>query len=73
MATDRLPSEIQKDPMSQVSLPAWLEPQRPRLAELVRDRMEQLGRDVVPMLSSASEQILSGVGSILKLILDSDL
>ena len=66
---NRLPSEIQQDPLNQVHLPAWLEPQRPRLAELARDRMEQLGRNVVPMLSNASEEILSGVGSILKLIL----
>jgi predicted PurR-regulated permease PerM len=66
---NRLPTEIQQDPLSQVHLPAWLEPQRPRLAQIARDRIEQIGLDVVPMLSNASEHILSGVGSVLKLIL----
>jgi predicted PurR-regulated permease PerM len=66
---NRLPAAMQQDPLSRVPLPVWLEPARPRLDQFLRDRMQQFDQDVLPMLSNAGEQILSGIGSILSLIL----
>jgi predicted PurR-regulated permease PerM len=65
----RLPSEIQRDPLGHVQLPAWLEPARPRLDQFAREQMARFAQDVLPMLSSAGEQVLSGIGSVLRLIL----
>jgi predicted PurR-regulated permease PerM len=65
----RLPAEIQQDPLGRVHLPLWLEPVRPRLDQFVRDRMEQFDESVLPMLSSAGEEVLSGIGSVLSLVL----
>jgi predicted PurR-regulated permease PerM len=65
----RLPSAIQGDPLAQVPVPAWLEGQREQVNTFVRERMEQLSQNVVPMLSAAGEQVLLGLGSILSLIL----
>jgi predicted PurR-regulated permease PerM len=66
---NRLPSQIQEDPLARVPLPGWLEPARPRLDQFVRDRMQQFSQDVLPMLSSAGEHVLSGIGTVLSLIL----
>ncbi len=66
---NRLPSQIQQDPLGRLALPGWLEPVRPRLDQFVRERMQQFGQDVLPMLSSAGEQVLSGIGTVLSLIL----
>ena len=66
----RLPDAIdQQDPLSRLPLPGWLEVIRPRLAEVVHSRVEELGRDVLPMLSRAGSRILSGIGNVLSLIL----
>jgi predicted PurR-regulated permease PerM len=65
----RLPAEIQQDPLGRAPLPGWLEQVRPRLDQFVRDRMQQFDQDVLPMLSTAGEQILSGIGTVLSLIL----
>src|SRR5271170_4863185 len=65
----RIPAEIQQDPLGRVHLPAWLEPIRPRLDQLLRDRLEQFNQDVLPMLTSAGEQLLTGIGNILSLVL----
>src|SRR5580658_9251911 len=64
----RLPAEIQQDPLGRVHLPLWLEPIRPRLNQFVRDRVNQFDESVLPMLSSAGEEVLSGIGSLLSLI-----
>jgi predicted PurR-regulated permease PerM len=65
----KLPAEIQRDPLGHVPLPAWLEPARPRLDQFLRDRLEQFAQDVLPVLSSAGEQVLTGIGNVLRLIL----
>ena len=67
--TSRLPAQIQQDPLGGVALPAWLEPARPRVAQIIRDRMQQFGQNVLPMLGSAGNEVLSGIGSLLSLIL----
>jgi predicted PurR-regulated permease PerM len=65
----KLPAAIQEDPLSRLPLPAWLEAGRPRLNQAIRDRMEELDKDVLPMLSSAGGQIVSGIGNVLSVIL----
>ncbi len=66
---NRLPAAMQQDPLSHVPLPGWLEPARPRLDQFLRDRTQQFEQDVLPMLSSAGEQVLSGIGTVLSMIL----
>jgi predicted PurR-regulated permease PerM len=66
---NKLPANIQQDPLGRVHLPNWLEPARPRLAQAIRDRMQQFDQNVLPMLTTAGGQLLSGIGSALSLIL----
>jgi predicted PurR-regulated permease PerM len=65
----RLPAAIQQDPLAHLPLPSWLEQVRPRLTEILRARMQELDQSVLPMLSSAGEHILSGLGNLASLIL----
>jgi predicted PurR-regulated permease PerM len=65
----RLPSAIQQDPLAQLPLPSWLEQIRPDLTVILRARMLELGQSVLPMLSSAGAQLLSGLGNLFALIL----
>lgn len=66
----RLPDTIQQQsPLSHVPLPAWLEPARPKLTSLIQDRVKELDQDVLPLLSSAGEHILNGLGSLFSLVL----
>jgi len=65
----RLPAAIQQDPLAHLPLPIWLEEMRPRLTEILRERMQELGQSVLPILSSAGQQILSGLGNLFSLIL----
>ncbi len=66
---NKLPAAIQGDPLANVPVPAWLEGRREQVNAFVRERMQQLSQNVVPMLSAAGEQVLLGLGSILSLIL----
>jgi predicted PurR-regulated permease PerM len=65
----RLPEALKTDPLANLPLPAWLEVARPRLTDLLRTRMEELGENVLPLLSRAGEQILLGLGSLLSFVL----
>lgn len=65
----KLPGAMKQDPLARVPMPAWLEPVRPRLNAVIRDRANDLDRDVLPLLSSAGSHILSGIGSLLSVIL----
>jgi predicted PurR-regulated permease PerM len=65
----KLPGALQADPLGRLPLPVWLEPQRAALNQFVRDRVAQLGEGVLPTLSSAGRQILSGLGSLLSVLL----
>jgi len=59
----------QPDPLSQLPIPAWLEPQRPMLVAVIKERLKDLQEHVLPILSSAGLQILSGIGTLLDTIL----
>jgi predicted PurR-regulated permease PerM len=66
----RLFSALQQpDPLSQLPIPAWLESERPRLTLLLKDRLADLQTHVLPILSSAGLQILSGIGNLLDTVL----
>jgi predicted PurR-regulated permease PerM len=65
----RLPQAIEEDPFARLPLPGWLEPARAKVSQAIRDRMDTLDKDVLPMLSDAGRQVLTGVGSALSLIL----
>jgi predicted PurR-regulated permease PerM len=59
----------QPDPLSHLPIPGWLEFARPKLAVFLKERLGDLGEHVLPLLSSAGAQILSGVGNVLSAIL----
>jgi predicted PurR-regulated permease PerM len=66
----KLPAAMQtEDPFKDFPLPTWLEPARDRVTEVVRQRVEDLDKQVLPILSRAGEQILSGLGNVLSVIL----
>jgi len=65
-----LPAAIeQQDPFSRIPLPSWLEPMRARLTGMLRDRVQDLNQDVVPILRGAGIRIVTGIGSLLSIIL----
>jgi len=66
----RLPGLLhQGDPLSRLPLPAWFEFARPRLAGLLQERLSDVEQHVLPFISSAGMQIISGIGSALSAIL----
>jgi predicted PurR-regulated permease PerM len=65
----RLPDAIKTDPLAHIWLPAWLEPVRDKVNQLLMTRVQDLEQDFVPILTGASKEILSGIGSLLSLIL----
>lgn len=67
--TGRLPDVLKQDPIGNIWLPYWLEPARARLAELLQDRISELGQNVLPILTRAGTQIVSGLGTVLSLVL----
>ena len=70
LLASRLPAAMeQQDPLGHVPIPAWLEPIRPRLTTLIRERFKDLDQQVLPLLSEAGAHILSGIGNLLSVIL----
>jgi predicted PurR-regulated permease PerM len=66
---EKLPDALKQDPLGQFPLPSWLEPVRPRLTEMLQDRIQELDKNVLPMLTRAGSEIVSGLGNVLSLIL----
>jgi predicted PurR-regulated permease PerM len=65
----KLPDALKQDPLGQFPLPGWLEPVRPRLTEMLQDRVQELDKNVLPTLTSAGSHIVSGLGNLLSFIL----
>jgi predicted PurR-regulated permease PerM len=59
----------QPDPLGGVPLPGWLEVARPTLTDLVRQRLADLEKEVLPLLTTAGVQIFNGIGNILSAVL----
>jgi predicted PurR-regulated permease PerM len=69
LASRLLDALRQPDPLSQLPIPAWLESERPRLTLLIKERLSDLQEHVLPILSSAGLQILSGIENLLNTVL----
>jgi predicted PurR-regulated permease PerM len=66
----RLPSLVHDlDLTSTMRLPVTLEFARPEITGIVKERLHDLEQHVLPVLSSAGLQIISGIGSMLSAIL----
>lgn len=65
----KLPAALESDPLAHLRLPEWLEPERPSIDAFIQQRLQQLSQELLPTLSRAGEQLLSGVGSLLSLVL----
>lgn len=65
----KLPSAVQAEPLARLPLPAWLENAREQIDAFLIERVQQLGQNVAPLLSAAGEQVLLGLGNLLRLIL----
>jgi predicted PurR-regulated permease PerM len=66
----RLPEAMkQQDLLTKIPMPAWLEPVRPKLTNMLRDRIDDLDKQVLPILSSAGPEIVNGIGNVLRVIL----
>src|SRR5690348_10069831 len=53
----RLPDALKNDPLAHIPLPSWLEPARSKLNDMIVARLEDLGKDILPMLTGASKEI----------------
>src|SRR6266851_9855243 len=60
---NKVPAALEGDPLAHFPIPGWLEPIRPQLTSVLRERMSDLGASLVPMLSRAGTQIITGLGS----------
>ena len=65
----RLPDVIQRNPLETLPIPGWLEPWRPEVNAFVHDRFSDIGQRIGPMLSSAGTQIVTGLGTLLTVVL----
>ena len=66
----KLPKAMQEnDPLKDVPLPAWLEPAREKLTVVLKERLQDLNQQVLPILSTAGAHLLTGLGSLLSVIL----
>lgn len=65
----RLPNAIPADPLANLPLPQWLESSRSEVDQAIRQRLQQLDQNLIPMLTSAGEQLVIGIGSVFRLIL----
>src|SRR5258706_6074825 len=66
----KLPKAMQEsDPLKDVPLPTWLEPARERLTAVLKERVQDLNQQVLPILSKAGAQILMGLGNLLSVVL----
>jgi predicted PurR-regulated permease PerM len=66
---NRLPETLKSHPLEQIPLPSWLEPQREALSQFLSLRLQELSGNILPSLSRAGRQILTGLGSLLSAIL----
>jgi predicted PurR-regulated permease PerM len=66
----KLPKAMQEqDPLKNLPLPTWLEPARDRLTVVLQERVRDLDQEVLPILSKAGAQILTGLGNLLSVVL----
>jgi predicted PurR-regulated permease PerM len=65
----RIPETIRSNPLERIPLPSWLEEERTTLNQFVDRGLEQLGASIIPNLSQAARDILTGLSGLLFVIL----
>jgi predicted PurR-regulated permease PerM len=60
----RLPDAISQDAIGRLPLPAFLEPARDRISVEVNKHLDELERDAFPLLGRGFEQVLTGIGTL---------
>lgn len=65
----RLPSIVMNGTWATLPLPSWAAPVREQIMEALRKQAAGLEQHVVPFIQEAGSQILSGVGSLVPMIL----
>jgi predicted PurR-regulated permease PerM len=65
----RIPDVIRSNPLERIPLPSSLEGERNNINELVNSGLQQLGASIIPNLSSAVRDILTGLNGLLLVIL----
>jgi predicted PurR-regulated permease PerM len=66
---NRLPEALKNDPLGRLPLPAWMETWRPRVSEFLAQQTSGLGDNIVPLLTRLGPRILSGLGSVVAVVL----
>jgi predicted PurR-regulated permease PerM len=65
----RIPQTVQSNPLERFPLPSWLEGERATLNQFVDRGLEQLGAAIIPNLSQAARDVLTGLNGLLIVIL----
>jgi predicted PurR-regulated permease PerM len=65
----RLPDALKENPLDRLPLPAWLEPVRERISQTLRDRIEDIGRNALPLIARGMERVVSGLGTVVNAVL----
>lgn len=65
----RLPTYLQDDPLTKLTLPAWLEPLRDRLTVMLNDSLSGLDEKLLPILRDIGANLAGFLGSALAFVL----
>lgn len=65
----QLPSLVSRGRAATLPLPHWLEPMRDQVLQALNNEAANLQKSVVPFVQTASSKILSGVGTVIPVIL----
>jgi predicted PurR-regulated permease PerM len=65
----KLPDLLKEDPLGRLPLPGWLEPIRARLVEAIKQWLNQVSENAVPLISRIAGQLLSGLGAVVSAVL----
>ena len=65
----KLAAGIREDPLRHIPLPASLEPMRQQLGGWIQERADEIGKNAVTLLGAAMQQLASGLGAIVSVVL----
>lgn len=69
LLASKLPGAVQEDPFGKLPLPTWLEPLRERFGSVLKDRVDEIAKDALPLLAKAAGGLLTGLGTIVSAVL----
>jgi predicted PurR-regulated permease PerM len=64
----RLPDAMKQDFFSGMPLPAALEPLRERIVPILRERLNEIGRGVLPFAGQSLERLVTGIGALARIV-----